>query len=238
MSRHSALTSRGQCRRRRRRLSSARSSRCSRLGLGPGPAAGRLDQAGGRRTTSSSVERPRPASRPASRSAGRRAAGQRGDDRQRLLAGRRSERTGLPVTAGSPQMPSRSSTSWKARPDLGAERGQGRDQRRAGRRPAPRRSRRRRPAARRSCRPAISRHSSRRHVAAPLEREVLRLAARSARGWRRPAAGRPARRAGVGVVSSSSCGEREQRVAGQDRRAARRRPSRRSAGAGAPRRRP
>lgn len=44
------------------------------------------------------------------------ARGERGDDGQDFLRWRRSLQVCLPVASGSPQMPSRSSTAWKARP--------------------------------------------------------------------------------------------------------------------------
>ena len=65
------------------------------------------------------------------------------------------------------------------------------------------RSRRSRRAARRSCPPAICRHSSSDTSARGLEREVGGLTARSARGWRRRAAARPARRRAAARASAS-----------------------------------
>ena len=83
--------------------------------LGPGPAAGRLDRCGGlvevglgqRLGRAYSWASRLPAAVPEVR------ATTTGTD---FLRARRSESTGLPVTSGSPQMPSRSSMSWKASP--------------------------------------------------------------------------------------------------------------------------
>ena len=94
-----------------------------RLGLGPGLAARPPRPARPPAARSSSVSASgrasRAASSPASGGAAADSAATTGSD---FFLARRSERTGLPVTSGAPQMPSRSSVSWNARPDVRAER--------------------------------------------------------------------------------------------------------------------
>ncbi len=93
-----------------------------------------------------------------------------------LARARRSEKTGLPVRSGPPQMPSRSSTSWKARPELGAVRAAGPRPSRVARRRGSRRARRSRRAVRRSCRRPC-RGTRQGHVLRVLERDVEHLPA-------------------------------------------------------------
>ena len=155
-----------------------------------------------------------------------------------FLLARRSASAGLPVTAGSPQMPSRSSSSWKASPSSCAVRLQRGDRVRPARRPA----RRRRAALQASSAPVLPRG----HVQALGRRSPTsrRSNARSStwppisalvvRPSRRP---RPRRSASAGSSSTSRASD-EQRVAGQDRgRHAEDRPDR-ARGAGAAGRRP
>ena len=168
------------------------------------------------RTRSASVSGSGPASRARSSAARQAAAARR---RPAATSCRRAgrTRTGLPVTSGSPQMPSRSSTSWNASPTCApnpasamasvARRAEahgadaaGAGQQRGG---------------------LVAGHVQalvEGHVVALLEREVRGLPADQPLHRRGQAAGRPGAREGV-VLQQHVLGQREQRVAGEDGRA-------------------
>ena len=152
---------------------------------------------------------------------------------------RRSLQTGLPVTSGSPQMPSTSSTAWNASPSWRPNAASASTDAVAGAGQHARRSTRRRRAARRSCRPPSSTHSSSVTSSTRSRTRCRRPGRRSCAPVARVSSARGARRRRARSASSStSQASVEQRVAGEDRRRRRRTAPTPSAGAGARGRRP